>query len=910
VLAVGGCSGTGLLKRLGKGADISVDDGPETGPEAVTVTPRDATEIDGRQSTGAQHRWWRSPPARVGGLSLFLAASGTLLTVYALRWGAPPAPVHVPWWLLVPAFVLSNTFVFHLEVREEAHTFTLSELPLVIGLFFSAPWAIVVARIFGEAIYFGIRRRQALTKLVFNLSMFLAETAAAVVVFRLVSHGLSPLNPASWLPVLLAVATADLISTTAVSQAIRYHGGARLRLASVAGASGATAAANVALSLLAAIVLWASPFAILLFLAVAAATGFAYRSYANLSQRHAGLQLLYDFTKSVGASMRAETVMNEVLGEARKLLRAGLAEVVIFDRETGLQILCQRNSEAGPSDCATHDPVPQEQGSVWAKVVEEGQAIVVPRSARSADLRAFVDQLGVRDAIVAPLRSEDTVIGTIMVANRLGEVSTFDDGDRRLFETLANHASVAFENGRLVEKLRREALERRHEALHDALTGLPNRSLFIQRVQETTEAAVSSGRVAAVMLMDLDSFKEVNDTLGHHNGDLLLQEVARRLIEVAGPDDTVARLGGDEFAVVLPDLAGADQAKQMAARTVEALARPFLIDDLSLEVGASIGIALAPEHGNDAPTLLQRADVAMYEAKMARGGVAIYSIERDSYSPRRLALAGELRQAIDNGDVSVYYQPKARLSDGVVTSTEALVRWRHPVHGFLPPDEFIPVVEHTDLISVLTAHVLRSALSQCALWREIGHDLGVAVNLAMRSLLDTDLPILVSDLLRQLEVPPERLTLELTESSVMADPVRTITALERLASIGVQISVDDFGTGYSSLAYLQRLPVREVKVDKSFVLRMAVDPNDAIIVQSIVDLGHSLNLSVVAEGVEDQISWDRLRAMSCDIAQGYHLSKPVPASEVTRWLNERLQLEAGAMSTPAMSLGTRSNVRL
>jgi len=874
------------------------------------VTPTNATEIGQRQPARAQWRGLRSPSARVGWLSLVLAAIGAVLTVYALRWGTPSAPVHVPWWLLVPAFVLSNSFVFHLEVREEAHTFTLSELPLVIGLFFSSPLAIVLARIAGEAIYFGIRRRQALTKLLFNLSMFLAETATAVVVFRLLSHGRSPLGPASWLPALLAVATADLISTTAVSQAIRYHGGARLRVASVAVASGVTAAVNVALSLLAAVVLWASPFAILLFVAVAGATGLAYRSYANLSQRHAGLQLLYDFTKSVGASMRAETVMDDVLGEARKLLRAGLAEVVIFDRGTGQRILCQRNSEAGPSDGGTHDTAPGERGSVVAQVVQEGRAIVVPRSARSAVLRAFVDQLGVRDAIVAPLRSEDTVIGTIMVANRLGEVSTFDDSDRRLFETLANHASVAFENGRLVEKLRREALERRHEALHDALTGLPNRSLFIQRVQETTEAVVSAGAVAAVMLMDLDRFKEVNDTLGHHNGDLLLQEVARRLIEVAGPDDTVARLGGDEFAVVLPDLAGADQAKEAAARTVESLARPFVIDDLSLEVGASIGIALAPEHGIDAPTLMQRADVAMYEAKVARGGVAVYSIERDSYSPRRLALAGELRQAIANGEVTVYYQPKARLSDGAVTSTEALVRWRHPVHGFLPPDEFIPVVEHTGLISVLTAHVLRSALSQCALWREIGHDLGVAVNLAMRSLLDTDLPILVCDLLRELGVPPERLTLELTESSVMADPVRTITSLERLASTGVQISVDDFGTGYSSLAYLQRLPVSEVKVDKSFVLRMAVDPNDAIIVQSIVDLGHSLNLSVVAEGVEDQISWDRLRAMSCDIAQGYHLSKPVPASEVTRWLNERLQLEAGLTSTPAMSVRKPANAFL
>ena len=833
---------------------------------------------------------WQSPSTRVLGLSLVMIAVGVALALDASRWNAPAAPIHLAWWLLVPAFVLGDTFVFHLEIREEAHSFTLSELPLVVGLFFASPWAIIVGRILGEAIYFGIRRRQAPIKLIFNLSMFLVETAAAVVVYRTLSDGRSPLEPASWVPVLVAVGTADLISTATVTQAIRWHGG-HPRVASVASASAVTATVNVVLALLAVIILWVSPIAMLLVAAVAGVTGLAYRGYANLSQRYASLQLLYDFTRAVGASMRADAVMDEVLGEARKLLRAGLADVVLLDRETGEPIFRQQNPVAESAEGSVLDFTSHDQSPVWRQVIQQGQAIVIPRSGRSPAQRAYLAQLGVRDAIVAPLRSEDTVIGTIMVANRLGEVSTFDDQDRRLFETLANHASVAFENGRLVEQLRREALERKYESLHDGLTGLPNRSLFIQRVDEMT-ASAGDGRVGAIMLMDLDRFKEVNDTLGHHNGDLLLVEVAHRLLGVVGARDTVARLGGDEFAVVAPGLSSVLQAEAVAGQIIDALAAPFIIDELTLEVGASIGIAFAPEHGDDAATLLQRADVAMYEAKTAKAGTAVYSVERDNYSPRRLALAGELRQAIENGEVVVYYQPKARLSDGKVIGTEALVRWRHPVHGLLAPDEFIPVVEQTGLISVLTVHVLRSALTQCAIWRDMGHDLGVAVNLAMRSLLDADLPEMVAGLLGQLGIPPGHLTLEVTESSIMADPARTITTLEGLAEKGMRISVDDFGTGYSSLAYLQRLPVHEVKVDKSFVFRMASDQNDAMIVQSIIKLGHNLNLSVVAEGVEDQISWDRLRAMSCDVAQGYYLSKPVPAFEVTRWLNERLQLSS------------------
>ncbi|MHB1925293.1 MAG: putative bifunctional diguanylate cyclase/phosphodiesterase, partial [Acidimicrobiales bacterium] len=393
-------------------------------------------------------------------------------------------------------------------------------------------------------------------------------------------------------------------------------------------------------------------------------------------------------------------------------------------------------------------------------------------------------------------------------------------------------------------------------------------------------------RMAAVMLMDLDRFKEVNDTLGHHNGDLLLREVANRIVATLRHEDTVARLGGDEFAILLPHLTSVDQALSSAQRIVEALQQSFSLDQLSVDVGASIGIAISPADGDDAATLLQRADVAMYEAKGASHPVMLYSPERDNYSPKRLTMAAELRQALADGDIVVYHQPKARLSDGVLIGTEALVRWRHPQNGLIGPDEFIPVAEQTGLIEPLTFYVLQSALEQCRQWNNAGHDVGVAVNLSVRSLLDPDLSSRVEALLAQTGVAGSRLTLEITESGVMADPTRAIAMLERLAATGVKLSVDDFGTGYSSLSYLRRLPVHEVKVDRSFVFRMATDPSDATIVQSIIELGRNLGLRTVAEGVEDQISWELLRGMGCDVAQGYLLSKPVPAQAITRWLDD------------------------
>jgi diguanylate cyclase (GGDEF)-like protein len=402
-------------------------------------------------------------------------------------------------------------------------------------------------------------------------------------------------------------------------------------------------------------------------------------------------------------------------------------------------------------------------------------------------------------------------------------------------------------------------------------------------VQEAIGRAQRDGHAVALLVMDLDRFKEVNDTFGHHYGDLLLRQLGEHLGSVLRECDTIARLGGDEFAVLLP-AATADDARQVAARLLRVLEQPFALNGLQLEIDASIGIALAPEHGTDADTLLRRADVAMYVAKRSSSGYALYSVEQDQHSPMRLALVGELRRAIDTNELSLYFQPKVSHASGRITSVEALVRWQHPRHGLLGPDQFVPIAEQTGLIRPLAHWVLNAALRQCHRWRQEGVDLAVAVNLSMRNLHDPQIVEMIGALLKQWGVPPVRLIVEITESSLMADAARAMEVLTRLRSMGVGISIDDFGTGYSSLAYLKRLPVDELKIDKSFVQHMAADDNDAAIVRSTIGLAHDLGLRVVAEGIEDEATWALLAELGCDVAQGYFVSRPLPAAELGGWL--------------------------
>jgi diguanylate cyclase (GGDEF)-like protein/PAS domain S-box-containing protein len=447
------------------------------------------------------------------------------------------------------------------------------------------------------------------------------------------------------------------------------------------------------------------------------------------------------------------------------------------------------------------------------------------------------------------------------------------------------------------EGLRRQAALNEYQALHDALTGLPNRTLFRDRIQQAILTAEREGGGVAVLMMDLDRFKEINDTLGHHSGDALLKELAARLHDTLRANDTIARLGGDEFGVLLATEPQRAAVVQVIERLREAIERPVVVDGLPLGVEASIGVALYPDDADDVDSLVQHADVAMYTAKEENASYAFYDAESVDYDPARLTLVGELRRALDQRELVLYYQPKAALSDGTVNSVEALVRWIHPKRGLVPPDEFIPLAQQTGLIKPLTLYVLDEALAQCRAWEEVDLTLSVAVNLSTRNLLDVDFPDDVTKLLEKWEVRPDLLELEITESTMLADPVRTKLVLDRLAGLGVRLSIDDFGTGYSSLAYLKRLPVNELKIDRSFVMNMSQDDDDAVIVRSTIDLGRNLGLEVVAEGVEDEETWRALGSLGCHVAQGYYLSRPVPAEELTSWLRGRLAGEDAAFET-------------
>lgn len=424
-------------------------------------------------------------------------------------------------------------------------------------------------------------------------------------------------------------------------------------------------------------------------------------------------------------------------------------------------------------------------------------------------------------------------------------------------------------------QLARQARESEHNALHDSLTGLPNRVLFADRLEHAIAAARRDPAPFSILMIDLDRFKEINDTLGHTIGDRVLREIGPRLTPVLRPGDSVARLGGDEFALLLPS-AGMEQAKEVTSRVLDAMREPFALGDMTITVDASVGIVTYPTHGQDAETLVQRADIAMYLAKGHGRGEALYDPAEDPYDPERLLLIGDLRDAISDGELELHYQPKFATGDLQLVGVEALVRWQHPTRGELPPGDFIPFAEHTGLIRPLTRFVLREAARQWRAWHAEGLDVTIAVNLSVANLLDNDLVDDVQRILTEEQLPPERLVLEITESSVMTDPQRTIAMLERLAAMDIGLSIDDYGTGHSSLAYLRRLPVHELKIDRTFVQHLAVDDQDLEIVRSTIALGHSLGLRVVAEGVEDPRALALLQDDNCDLVQGFHLGRPVP----------------------------------
>ena len=439
---------------------------------------------------------------------------------------------------------------------------------------------------------------------------------------------------------------------------------------------------------------------------------------------------------------------------------------------------------------------------------------------------------------------------------------------------------------RVTRRIRQQMDEIEHRAHHDDLTGLPNRALLVDRLEQSILAGSRAEASPTVMLLDVQRVQEVNETLGHDAGDSLLRQVAERLRAEIRAHETLAHLGSGGFAVFLP-AASVEDAIAVAERLHAALETSFLVGEIPVEAAVTAGVASWPEHGEDAQTLLRHADVALRGAEKAHVKTMVYDAEQDTSDAARLALAGELRRAIDDPELVVFFQPKSDLETGRIVGAEALVRWLHPERGFIPPNDFIPIAERTGLIKPLSRFVLAESVRQCGAWKAAGYDLHVSVNLTIPDLLDLELPDHIATLVERHGVEPDHLELEITETTILADPFRVRQVLTRLNELGLRLAIDDFGTGYSSLAYLKRLPVQTVKIDRSFVMGMSSDPSDATIVRSTIDLARNLGLATVAEGVEDKETWDALAADGCDLAQGYFISKPAPPEELAPLLDER-----------------------
>ena len=847
----------------------------------------------------SRRRRTRGPLQREHWVWLLVAVLAGLAATAGLSAQHLPAvltPVHLPWPLLALAFAATDIAMVHFDFRDQHYLANFQEVPLTIGLAFCSPTSLLLARVVGTLVSMGLKNRQSPVKLAFNLAQQGLNTAVAeLIAYHLLAHH-SPISPLGWLALMAAGAASRAIGDASILAVMWITAGrpslAMLRELLVAAPVLLTT--SVTLALICVSVLWVDVWGAWMILAVTVMAAAVNVLHHRLRRRYSNLVRLYDFTGGVAAVRPSQEMAQDIVDQARNILRARRGSLLVVEGDGFRRVVLD--------DAGMRVESAASAGLLEAMVLWSNKGVLAIRGAEGPVVDAL-DADGLRDAVMVPVAGDDGVVGVLAVADKLGDMVTFDSSELMLFEALAQAAGVALRRGQLVEELRAEAAAKQHQANHDALTGLPNRTFFSERLAEVTSKRPRGDRVG-VLLMDLDEFKEINDTLGHDVGDAVLIRTGARLAEAVGGAGLVSRLGGDEFAVLVPS-EPEDGFVELAQRIRDELGRPIPVEDMVLQIRASIGLAVCPDHGEKGARLLQRADIAMYSAKTNQLGVVEYTPDKDHHSTRRLGLVSDLRHAIDAEGLALHYQPKAELTTRQVVGVEALLRWEHPVHGMVPPDEFVPMAEHSGLIGPLTSWVLDRALAQQAEWAARGTTLGMAVNISARSLLHPSLVDEVADQLAQHGIEPASLTLEITETSVMADPVRSIDILGRLADLGVRLSVDDFGTGYSSLSRLTKMPVDEVKIDKSLVFNMLHDAGDLAIVRTTIDLARHLDLEVVAEGIEDELTWERLRQLGCRRAQGYYLSRPMPAAALDQWLADWRERAPGRPQRVARLLGDR-----
>ncbi len=783
-----------------------------------------------------------------------------------------------PWFVILVAFLVTDLVPLHFEFGRQTISLSPVDIALCAGLFLLPPGGLVLARLCADSgllPYRVVHQRRSVDKQLFNLSNHALEVLVAASIFGYLAPG--PItNPLSWAVAALAIAVANLIGSLLIILAIAVTQGAvrRERISHILMQSLVFSVLCTILCVVGLIVVKVNPLGVVLLAVLLLVSVIGYRAYGRFLRRHEDLGRVYEFSRLVEASRADPPGLTTALEWLRGVFNATAVRLYIQAPRPAARFALLLD-EHGPDSSLAWQP-----DSLHQRLDTDGPGLLVThRAADDQMLQESLARRGVTELMAVQLRVSSRVLGYLELHDRQGQVTFFSAEDLRLLESLAAHLSAALENQHLLERLR-------HDAYHDRLTGLPNRERLVTRINETIAETAGSDQMVAVLLLDLDSFKDVNDSLGHDHGDRLLVMFAERLDSQVTGGAVAARMGADEFALlcVVPDL---DAAERRAHELHEMLSAPYPLAELSVHVGASVGVAVAPDHAQDAGTLLQRADVALYTAKSKGQPVATYLPSLDQASVHRLQLVTQLREALDTGQVMAHFQPKIGMATRDLVGVEALVRWEHPQYGPVVPDDFVPLAERTGLIGPLTMHVLRASLHQCRSWLDRDLRIGVAVNLSVRNLLDADFPARVATLLADAGTPPDLLTFEITESSVMSDPERSLPVLHRLHEMGIGLSIDDFGTGYSSLAYLRRLPVDEVKIDKVFVLGMGTDLGDLAIVRAIIELGHSLGLRVVAEGVEDELARDLLTGMDCDVAQGYLISRALASDRLDAWLTAR-----------------------
>ncbi len=819
-----------------------------------------------------------SRPARQALRAWSAASITTLLALASLAAFAQAAgfswPTNQLWLLLLPAFLIAERTEIHFEFRKQTVSWSLNEIPSVVGLFVFGVEATAATRAVAIAVTLLVARYSA-PKVVFNIAVAVLELAVAGFILQALDL-VDVSEPITWLALIGSLLLAGVLGIACIAGAILLTEGSisssfwsALALPQLVLGPVASIAGVVVLLLIE-----ASPWATVLAVMMLSVFVLLYRRYAAAAQDRRSLAEVYAFAEVVqNAASRGDggLVVLEAIREKFNAARACLWIPAYLDQGPRVLTASDHGNQPYPGPADLDDGI---RTQVMTGV-SEGLFAEGPRS--SPTELASLRRRGVSELLAVRLETEHFEPAYLEVCDRNGSVLHFSRTDVELMQSLATHVEAALRQRQLLDKIR-------YDAAHDQVTDLPNRFWLAATIDAHLEADPVHRRLG-LLVADIDGFAQVNETLGHAAGDEMLRVIAAALTEHAPPDATVTRVGGAQFAVILPQ-ADIARAESEATRLCREVSSRVEVSGLHLTAELTLGVAVAPLHGVSAAPLLQHADVAVLTARTRGSSTATYSPAMDQQSLRRLQLSAELADAVESAQISVVFQPIVGAATGEIAAVELLARWTHPGLGLISPDEFIPLAERIGLITPLTRRMLRTALQRSQAWLEDGIVISMAVNLSAVCLTEPGFVDEVAATLREHAFPPELLTFEITEGSVIGDTL-ALPALEQLHALGVELSVDDFGTGYSSLSYLRRLPIDEVKIDKSFVLGMSTDPGTKTIARSIIDLAHNLGLRVVAEGVEDELTRHLLTNMNCDFLQGYLVSRPLTEDNLANWLAER-----------------------